>query len=731
MPSTDSFPRATCEPEQDTPQNPATPRPPEATFRGGPFLPSRPQRHAGGSPAPTSTPPAPDNDDPDRVASEPFKLPSARGSVAEGQSLLSGYIDGAAGVASGAESREGCEPLYSAPRRNQPPVSVSRSDWEAAQARALVCEQYLDLMKHPGMSCRSAARLLGKSVSNFSGVDSPLARFERGGVAALLPERRGHCGRKREFDLPAWFVPAARYFWTLSNRTWRDGSVPEAIRRVISLPHLPVGWTQLTRQNFLRALGETEVPQCPPELRERILARQSAGQPLVPETVARQIRASAAAVVMRRNARNFSLDWQDSPGTQMRRINPVTGDREWYQAGDVVEADDATINFPVCVPWEIRGDKCSEKFGVRVSRFQWLVAIDRSSRFVPAFSYTARPRSSYRGEDVLGLMHLVTAHHGIPREWLFERGVWKSKLVTTAAERMGARLHTVFSPHTKPFIEGLFSQLWTKLSVHFPGAHVGRSQGEEREAALLFEACKAGEKDPRRCFPPLTTALAAMLETITERNSTPVNSSQYGLWVPEDRWEADLAANPIRRLDPASAWLFSPCVRRWTVRGFQVGGRVRVFEDLSVPYDFTAPELRHFDGAQVDCYFDPVAPQCVATVVLAETHHGQSAGQVIGVARQINDVAGYARLVNEWADDPATIGLTERQRNAAAVRRELRAILPRGRRGASVSEVRDGLSQSTRVERDAGAAVKSQISNSRLQGPARTSLETIVASSFT
>jgi hypothetical protein len=386
----------------------------------------------------------------------------------------------------------------------------------------------------------------------------------------------------------------------------------------------------------------------------------------------------------------------------MWSIDPETGRQRWYRSGEAFEADDATQNTPVVIPWEVRGNPCSEKFGVIVSRFQWLLSVDRASRFIPAFNYTVRPKSSYRGEDVLALMQIIGRDHCVPDEWVFEQGVWKGDLVKQACQRMNARLHTVHSPHTKAFIEGLFNTLWTKLSVNFPEAHVGRSQGEERQASLLLESCKRGHTDPSKHFPSLKTLLGAMEQAIWEKNRTPIQSDLYGTWVPEERWTADLQASPRRQLDASSAWMFDPFIRRWKVNGMQVGGRVRLFESLSVPLDFSAPELRHFHGANVLCHFDPYAAQCFATVILAEPWQGHPPGEIIATARQINCVASYARLVAEWADDPITAGLTERQRNNAAVRREVRSILPRSRRGASVSEARDGISTTHRIERDGG-----------------------------
>ena len=128
-----------------------------------------------------------------------------------------------------------------------------------------------------------------------------------------------------------------------------------------------------------------------------------------------------------------------------------------------------------------------------------------------------------------------------------------------------------------------------------------------------------------------------------------------------------------------------------------VGGRVPLFEEVSVPFDFSAQWLGQFDGAKVRCHFDPTEARCEATVVLLEPGQGTprtfKRGDVLGTAIQINETAGYARLVMGWGDDPASLGRKLRQQTASAMRREVRAILPNGHSAGGESELRDGLGQ--------------------------------------
>jgi len=570
------------------------------------------------------------------------------------------------------------------------------ADLAEAQAKAALCERFLALMRTGQYTLAGAAKLLGKPPSTFSGQDCLLARYLRGGLAALTPPRREPAGGDLSSAIEAipWFVPAAKFFYLNTNATADRGSLPAAVRRTISLPNLPVGWHTGLRRQFLRAIQCEDPPSCPADVRDAILARQAAGKPLVPPRISRQIAIPRAIVRQRRNPKSAQLDFLNASGSLFFFTDPITHERRPPAPGEVIEADDATINFPVCVPWSLGGDPCSDKYGVKVGRFQWLVAIDAARRFVSAWAYVMRPRSSYRAEDILSLLRCHVLQHGIPLVWRLERGAWHSRLVRHAIQHMGSHLHTVWSPHQKPFIEGLFNTLWTKLSVHFPNADVGRYQGETEEANRLLTACKSGAKDPRNHFPMLADVCRAFADAIHEKNHTPVDSA-IGRWIPDEAW----ASQPKRpRLDPSAEWLFAPVVREWTVRGMLVGGRVPLFEDLSVPFDFSADWLPHFDGAKVRCHFDPAAPDCQATLVLLSSVPGHRPGEVLGTARQINEVAGYARLALGWANDPRQAGRLARQQAASALRREVRAVTGPGQPAIARSEERDGIATATTLD---------------------------------
>jgi hypothetical protein len=221
-------------------------------------------------------------------------------------------------------------------------------------------------------------------------------------------------------------------------------------------------------------------------------------------------------------------------------------------------------------------------------------------------------------------------------------------------------------------------------------------------------ACQGGYEDPRKHFPMISDALSAFQAITAEEHKTPVNSPNYGTWIPEERWAEQLGERPMRVLDPASDFLFLPYMKEWTVRGYDCGGRVPIFEDFSVPFNFSAPFIGPFQGARVRVYFDPTEARCQGTVVLVNAFGTHKAGEILGVAPQTNEVAGYARMVMGWGEDPSDLGRKVRQQNAAAMRREVRTIEGGGKNGHGSTEVRDGLLNKAVIEISSGSVMAAE-----------------------
>lgn len=597
----------------------------------------------------------------------------------------------------------------SSPSSHSTPAHHTEADHLAAQAETAVCEQFRTLLAQ-GHSGRQAAALVARPAAWWSGTNAPYQRWLREGHAALLPTPRrasAPVGVTAEIEALGWAIPAARFFNLNINRTADTGSVPEAIRRLIYLPDLPVGWSRAYTRQFLKVIGCPEVPVFPEALRDAILARQAADQPLVPDRIARQIGISPVTVGFHRRPHESDLKYLSCPGTSMWRRDNL---RPSFikRAGDELTADDGTINFPVCIPWTdsrgtpITAGPCQDKYGVIVGRFQWLPAMDVATRFCPGWVFIARPRSSYRGADVLTLLRGLIVQHGIWEQYAFERGVWKSNLVTQAIKLLQADLKTVHSPHAggKVFAETGFNYAWTKLSVHFPQCDLGRFQGDTEATNRSVQACRSGAQDPRRLFPLLSDAMRAFDLINRERNATPVTTANHGCWVPEERWHQQVVERPMRRLAPELEFAFQPYAMTWTVRGMLVGGRVPLFEDMSVPFDFSAHWLAQYQGAKVRVHFDPAAPKCIGTGVLAEAFAGRPIGTILGTLTQVNETTGYIRTLMGWGDDDPRAGLVAKQQAAKAVRTELRTILPKGGHGTSESKAHDGLATTTTIATD-------------------------------
>lgn len=599
------------------------------------------------------------------------------------------------------------------------PYTTRRTSDEAiAQQRAVICQRFL-VLTDAGYSLNQAAAALGKSPSWFSGHNSMLSRYQRDGLAGLLGSGPATSSANlsdltRQIEALPWFIPAAQFFYLISNRTHATGSVPEAVRRVISFPNLPTGWTNALRDRLLRTLNTDPVPTFPAALREAILAREKSGAPLIPERLARRVRVNPSVVAQFRSPREWSLANQSAPGSQRRFYNKATNERQVITPGDWFGGDDATPGIAVCVPCTEVRTPSTLKYGVLIGRYQWLAYHDAGCDKLLASDYIVRPRGSYRAEDILNGMGAVTRAHGIPRQgWQFEGGSWNSKLVRQAINLLGCEHWRTYSPHQKA-VESVFNRVWTRLAVQFPHADMGRYRNENEANCHLYEDCKAGHKDPRKYFPTLAIVVKVFEEEVTHHNAHKINSTHYGQWIPDEIFATSVATNPLRPLSRQMDWIFHPYSVARTVRGMLVTCRVPMFENFSVPFEFGADWLPHYNAKKVRLHFNPREPKCLAKVVLLENAtspagRAQTPETVLGDAKLISETAGHIRYLLDWATDDQRAGYLQRQRVAAFVRRETRAVGPAGRVEYSKSEERT-IDTTTTIQRggdrpDAAASV--------------------------
>ena len=245
-----------------------------------------------------------------------------------------------------------------------------------------------------------------------------------------------------------------------------------------------------------------KLPSCPASLREAILARAKAEKPPMPESITRLITIPEAFVRARRKPRAPPRRITLQRPHQMWLQNGKGGEKIFIRSGDVVECDDATVNFSCLRPLDnaglpMLGKIRGEGWSVSNGSLPWMSA---AAAF---WLLPTRPgKSSYRAEDVLSLMRAVILQHGIPKIWRLEKGVWKSGLVENAIKTMGSRLISVHKIGTQKLLsKGCLGKLWTKLSMWFPDASVGRFRGDNSEAANLLQLAKTASGTRANIFP--------------------------------------------------------------------------------------------------------------------------------------------------------------------------------------------------------------------------------------
>jgi hypothetical protein len=481
-------------------------------------------------------------------------------------------------------------------------------------------------------------------------------------TAADFAPRRVNSGRKPALRLSATEVRAARAIKLQTNRTATSGSTPEALRVA-------------ARRGDLR-----------PEVVDLLASREAAGQSPLPESAMRQLHISESVTRAHRQPREAWLDYVTSPGSLQLMVDAETGEERMIRPGEVWTIDDGSINLVCCVPGlERPGDACWDRWGVCVGRFQFLLVVDHRTRFVVGWSFTARPRDSYRAEDITATLGNCVQEHGAPRTLVLEHGVSAARLVTEMADALGVQIQRASSPHQK-VVESVFNRLWTKLSL-LPG-QVGRYRGEEEEAGKLVQRIRGGAVDPRGKLLDLPAVLAAIREAVEEHNRQWVGSERYGRWIPAEFW-ASKAEESLRKVSPEDAWMFSPRITEpLRVRGFRIETTVPLLPGASTKFVFGAEWLGQFAGRRVKIAFNPFAPDVEATAILAENVGDRKAGQVLGKLQQIDRFARFTRRALGYGIDP-DIGRSATAAHAQALRRHVAATRPDGRSGVQTHEIRD------------------------------------------
>jgi hypothetical protein len=331
--------------------------------------------------------------------------------------------------------------------------------------------------------------------------------------------------------------------------------------------------------------------------------RQRASKHQLP-AVARELARKAQGLVSfhRQRERGLRDTGTYTPG-MLRRDESGTR-RAW--AGERASWDDATVNFGVVIPWPYGGCQLSEKYKVKLGRFQLLLCHDEASSFVPAWSHVIRDSQGYRGSDVAAAVMRVSRDVCLFENLVLEGGVWQGRRMERVLAGMGVGLISAKGRPQCKLVENYFNRLWTRLGMEKGLASVGRFRGEEKTTSDLYVKCRAGKADPRGQFPWIHDAVDGVENSVRWLNSDRIESPIYGKWIPEERWSMDMEEHPRPIMPADQLWLAAPVMERRKVTRHGVIATATGPLGLRMRYQFTGPCLWEWEGRDVELYFDPL-----------------------------------------------------------------------------------------------------------------------------
>ena len=509
-----------------------------------------------------------------------------------------------------------------------------------ARARLAIIREVrrgLDSGAPPPLACRAA----GVSPRWFAKWS---ARLAEGGADALADAPRS--GRPRSVEVSPEDALKLRARYLATNRAQGAGSMTQAAR-------------SLAREGALA-----------PEVCAAVL-KERASKHLLPAAVREALRTPPALVRRFRDARSdaaadgmFAPGWLRMREDGSRRLLP--GERQVW--------DDASVNVGVVVPWPRGGDRCSDRFGVRVARFQLLLGLDCATDHVAGWAFVCRQSDAYGAEDVVRAMHGVWRRNGwAPREVVLEGGSWQAGRTLRFLEEAGVRRISARGRPNQKLVEGFFNRLWTTMSWKLPArAQVGRFRGEMREGTRSFLAAQAGRLDPRGVFPSYDEFLAALQGSVDYLEDEWVESRQFGRWRPLEAFRQGFdSANTVRM--PPGIWRHAlpeeaVCKVR---RGGMCHARAMSPHGLACDYDFAWDAGWELEGRRVRLRFDPWDIACGAWIEDAETGRPLAEGvpcispvPVLGAKRGFLDARPELRRTRAAARStrPAAPGPSRRRR---------------------------------------------------------------------
>lgn len=403
-----------------------------------------------------------------------------------------------------------------------------------------------------------------------------------------------------------------------------------------------------------------------PEVCEAILAPRSSKHTL-PRAVTEAMRTPKAVVARYRDSRDGQNNGIYAPGW----LRMSEDGKRRLRAGERQVWDDASVNVGICVPWPRGGDKCSDRFGVRVARYQLLLGLDCATDHVVGYSFVCRPSDAYGAGDVVRALHGVWQREGFaPSQIVLEGGSWQAQRTLSFLEEAGVKVISAKGRPNQKLVENYFNRLWSVMSIKLPArGQVGRFRGEMHEDQLLWQRVRAGALDPRGVFPTYEEVLEALDASIAYLEEEVVESRLYGIWRPAEAWRSALGSdgrecwagkNGVKM--PQDLWRHAlPEVAACTVRR---GGtvKVRAVSPFGMPWDylFAWEEGYRYDGQRVVVRFDP---------------WNIGAGAVVETAEGGRVLTEEARCMSPAPDLTAARGFTDPRAEERRLKAESRATV--------------------------------------------------------
>lgn len=481
-------------------------------------------------------------------------------------------------------------------------VSLDHKSLSEAERRKTCVETFNRLIAPPeNLSKAAAARIVGE---DYTSLWRWRRDFKAKGFDGLLPASK-NSGRKAPFLPNAAELAAVREIYTQLDESRARGRGRGS-----------------SRVAAYRLAARSDDPRVREAFKIFVLRRKRKN---LPKSWTRLLQTTAAVIDRGRDAGSTLAQYISTP--RSRTWVDAAGRERPLRAGVLSQSDDGTLNFYAHIPWPFGGDPCSDKFGVKLGRWQLLPVVDVESEMAVVWHVIARNAGSYRGEDCAAVLGESFFLGGRPEAVQLERGSWESNIVQDALKLVHVPVSRAWHSKQKNVVERFFDRLWTPASL-IPG-HCGRDRGRIEHVTQLAVACQDGRRDPANYFLSLEDAITRLNRAIEFTNTEPVESaSGWGRWIPQERYARQLEAEPRPKVDDSLRIFFSREQRVWTVRRATLGGSV-AGPLVKFPVYFQFPELWEFEQCQAKCYFDPYAAEVRGTFVLQHEWRGYKPGHVI------------------------------------------------------------------------------------------------------